>query len=111
MKINEDDDDNGDHVFVSINPTRLEPNIEPDNIWDYLKLLGFDDATATVVHIDMEDDNVKDDDCSFLSGMEENDIILETPPFTDDDDSDDDLYRTSPLLPVLVHTPNVSDEE
>jgi hypothetical protein len=117
-KINDDDDD---HIFLSMMSTRVEPNIEPDNIWDYLKLLGFDHRISTVGDIDMEEDNMSeeeeeenddiDDDQSFLSDMEENDVILETPPFSDDDDSDDDLYLSPPLFLVLVHTPNVSDEE
>jgi hypothetical protein len=115
MKINGDDDDDDDHVFVSINSTRVELNIESDNIWDSLKLLGFDDVTTTVGHINMEEENDdNDDDHSLLSDMEESDVILETPPFSDDDDDDDsdeDLYLTSPLLPVVVHTPDVSDAE
>ena len=118
-KINQDDDHNG-HAFISMNSTHVEPRIEPDNIWDYLKLLGFDDVTSIVDDIDMGEDNVSeseeenddnDDDHSFLSDMEENDILLETPPFSDDDDNDEDIYHTSPLLPILVHTPDVSDEE
>ena len=121
-KINQDDDHNG-HAFISMNSTHVEPRIEPDNIWDYLKLLGFDHPISTVGDIDMEEDNMSeeeeeeeenddiDDDQSFLSDMEENDFILETPPFSDDDDSDDDFYLSPSLFPVLVHTPNVSDEE
>jgi hypothetical protein len=80
MKINGDDDDDDDHVFVSINSTRVELNIESDNIWDSLKLLGFDDVTTTVGHINMEEENDdNDDDHSLLSDMEESDVILETP--------------------------------
>ena len=110
-KINDDDDD---HIFLSMMSTRVEPNIEPDNIWDYLKLLGFDHPISAVGDIDMKEEEENDDiddDQSFLSDMEEIDVILETPPFSDDYDSDDDLYLSPSLFPVLVHTPNVSDEE
>jgi len=129
MKINDDDDDD-DHGFLSMMYTRVKPIIEPDNIWDYLKILDYDHSTSVVDDIDMEEDNVTDDDDdddddddeeeeeeenddqSVLLDIEENEIILETPPFSDDDDdNDEELYPTPSLLPFLVHTPNVSDEE
>ena len=103
-----------DHVSVPMMSTYVISNADSDNSWDYLKILGYDYTTSTVINTDMkEEEDTADDDQSVVLDMEECDIILETSPLSDDnyDNNDEDLFPTSPLCTVLVDTPNASDEE
>jgi hypothetical protein len=123
MKIDDDGDD--DYLSVSMISTRMKTNINLDSISHCLILCNDDYLTSTYVGNDIEkkdnlieensdndsDDDDDDDDHSILLDTQENDVILETPIFSDDDDTDEDLYLTPPLISILVHTPDVSDEE
>jgi hypothetical protein len=128
MKIDDDGDD--DYLSVSMISTRMKTNINLDSISHCLILCNDDYLTSTYVGNDIEkkdnlieensdndgddddDDDDDDDGHSVLLDMKENEVILETPIFSDDDDdADEDLYLTPPLISILVHTPDVSDEE
>ena len=52
-----------------------------------------------------------DDEPSILLYGHGNDLILETPPFSDDDNSSEDLFFTPPSNLFPIHEPSISDEE
>jgi hypothetical protein len=116
----DDDDDDDQQIFATMMSTRVKSNIDPDTLWHSMKILDYNYPNSHIVEDNLneetnnnnnnDDDDDDDDNPSSCSDMEENDVILETPPFSDDDNVED-LYPTPARLPVLVHTPNVSDEE